>query len=141
MRLHIITALAAALLLTSAASAQFAVNWFTIDGGGGTSTGGTFSVSGTVGQPDAGAMTGGTYMLYGGFWTVTAVSNVKKGDLNCDGVVDFKDINPFVLLLSNPGAWQATYPACPMSNGDCNNDGIVDFKDINPFVAILSGGL
>ena len=51
-------------------SAQtYSVDWFTIDGGGGTSTGGVYSVSGTLGQPDAGApMTGGTYSLVGGFW-------------------------------------------------------------------------
>ena len=61
------------------------------------------------------------------------------GDLNCDGAVNFEDINPFVLLLSNPGAWQAEYPGCNMLNGDCNSDGRVDFSDINPFVALLSG--
>src|SRR5687768_6261383 len=50
------------------------IEWSTIDGGGGTSSGvtgsgGTYSVSGTIGQPDAGAMTGGTYTLEGGFWS------------------------------------------------------------------------
>ncbi len=44
--------------------------WFTIDGGGGTSTGGVYAVSGTLGQPDAGAtLTGGNYSLTGGFWS------------------------------------------------------------------------
>jgi hypothetical protein len=42
------------------------------DGGGGTSTGGVFAVSGTIGQPDAGAMSGGNYTLQGGFWSVIA---------------------------------------------------------------------
>lgn len=62
------------------------------------------------------------------------------GDLNCDGVVDFGDINPFVLILSNPAAWQAAYPNCPAANGDINGNGSVDFGDINPFVALLTGG-
>lgn len=63
-----------------------------------------------------------------------------KGDLNCDGAVDFRDINPFVLYLSNPSAWQAAYPGCPAQNGDINNDGTYpSFRDINPFVALLSG--
>ena len=53
----------------SARSQNFAINWFTIDGGGGTSTGGVFSVSGTIGQPDAGPMSGGVYSLVGGFWS------------------------------------------------------------------------
>lgn len=46
------------------------LSWFTIDGGGGTSTGGVYSVSGTIGQPDAGLLTGGRYQLVGGFWGV-----------------------------------------------------------------------
>src|SRR5213594_2425586 len=48
------------------------LSWFTIDGGGGTSTGGVYSVSGTIGQPDAGVMSGGNYSLVGGFWGVVA---------------------------------------------------------------------
>lgn len=51
----------------------YELRWFTIDAGGGTSTGGPYSLSGTIGQPDAGAlMTGGTYSLVGGFWGVVA---------------------------------------------------------------------
>jgi hypothetical protein len=53
------------------ASAQsYSLDWSTIDGGGGTSTGGVYSVSGTLGQPDAGTMTGGNYTLEGGFWGI-----------------------------------------------------------------------
>lgn len=54
------------------AQAQYAIEWFTVDGGGGTSTGGVYSVTGTIGQPDAGAMSGGDYTLQGGFWGVIA---------------------------------------------------------------------
>ncbi len=61
------------------------------------------------------------------------------GDTNCDGVVDFDDINPFVLALSDPDAYQAAYPDCFASSADCDGDGDVDFEDINPFVALLSG--
>jgi hypothetical protein len=61
------------------------------------------------------------------------------GDLNCDGTTNFDDINPFVLILSNPEAWQQTYPDCPFLNGDINGDGSVNFADINPFVALLAG--
>jgi hypothetical protein len=47
----------------------YSIDWFTIDGGGGTSTGGVYSISGTIGQPDAGGpMTGGNFSLTGGFW-------------------------------------------------------------------------
>lgn len=55
--------------------AQLAIDWYTIDGGGGTSTGGTYSVSGTLGQYDANTvqMTGGSFTLDGGFWSLFAV--------------------------------------------------------------------
>jgi len=51
------------------------LSWYTIDGGGGTSTGGVFSVSGTIGQPDANAtpMVGGNFSLSGGFWSQLTV--------------------------------------------------------------------
>lgn len=61
------------------------------------------------------------------------------GDLDCDGYIDFDDIDPFVLALSDPVAYQAAYPNCNYLNGDCDNDGDVDFDDINAFVALLSG--
>ena len=65
--------------------------------------------------------------------------SVCAGDLNCDGSINFRDINPFVLHLSNFSAWQATYPGCPAANGDTNGDGTwSSFRDINPFVALLS---
>lgn len=57
-------------LLAAAASAQSSIDWFTVDGGGGTSTGGFYSGSGTIGQPDAGKMSGGNYTLDGGFWGI-----------------------------------------------------------------------
>jgi hypothetical protein len=66
--------LATALLLLVArlAPAQPSDDWFTVDGGGGTSGGGQFTLSGTAGQPDAGVMTGGGYTLHGGFWGLVA---------------------------------------------------------------------
>jgi hypothetical protein len=60
------------LLIASTAQAQLSDNWFTVDGGGGTSSGGQFTLSGTAGQPDAGVMTGGGYTLHGGFWGLVA---------------------------------------------------------------------
>jgi hypothetical protein len=43
--------------------------WHTMDGGGHTfSTGGRYSLGGTMGQPDAGLLKGGRYTLAGGFW-------------------------------------------------------------------------
>jgi hypothetical protein len=50
---------------------SYSINWFAIDGGGGTSSGGQFSLSGTIGQHDAGGpMTNGQYSVTGGFWVL-----------------------------------------------------------------------
>ena len=49
----------------------YSIDWWKIAGGGGTSTGGVYSVSGTVGQPDAsGPLTNGQYSVTGGFWVL-----------------------------------------------------------------------
>ncbi|TWT45152.1 FG-GAP repeat protein [Phycisphaerae bacterium RAS1] len=61
------------------------------------------------------------------------------GDLNCDGLTDILDINPFVLALSDPAAYQQQFPTCPIANSDINMDGNVNVLDINAFVALLSG--
>jgi len=66
-------ALTALLLLASVALAQsgggYDLSWSTVDGGGATwSEGGGYSLGGTIGQPDAGVLSGGGYTLAGGFW-------------------------------------------------------------------------
>jgi hypothetical protein len=137
------TALPASLL-----AAGYALDWWTVDGGGSMfGTGAPFELSGTLGQPDAGAvaLTGGGFELVGGFWAGAAASSpIHIGDLDCDGTygyLSFGDINPFVQYLSDFSAWQATYPNCPPQNGDINGDGTygrLSFEDINPFVALLS---
>jgi hypothetical protein len=53
---------------------SYSIDWYKISGGGGTSTNGPYSLSGTIGQHDAGGqMTGGNYSLTGGFWALFAV--------------------------------------------------------------------
>jgi hypothetical protein len=63
------------LLIPSVGFAQsYSIDWYKVSGGGGTSTNGQYSVSGTIGQHDAGGpMTGGNYSLTGGFWSLFAV--------------------------------------------------------------------
>ena len=56
-----------------------------------------------------------------------------RGDCNCDGHVDFGDINPFVSVLAGG-------TPCLFANCDVNGDGHIDFGDINPFVEILVNG-
>jgi hypothetical protein len=53
---------------------SYSIDWYKVSGGGGTSTGGVYSVSGTIGQPEAGsALSGGNYSVTGGFWSHIAV--------------------------------------------------------------------
>jgi hypothetical protein len=68
----VIVALLLAFGAGTAHGQSYSMDWSTIDGGGGTSTGGVYSISGTVGQPDAGTMSGGNFTLQGGFWGVIA---------------------------------------------------------------------
>ena len=54
------------------------IPWWTVDGGGGDSSGTGYSLSGTIGQPDAGIqLTGGNYILCGGFWGCAAGVELK----------------------------------------------------------------
>jgi subtilisin family serine protease len=62
------------------------------------------------------------------------------GDVNCDGLVNFDDINPFVAALVGQAAYEEQYPDCNWFNADTNGDGIVNFDDIDSFVTLLAGG-
>jgi len=67
--------LASLLLMINAWAVQaqsYSLDWSTIAGGGGTSTGGVYAVSGTIGQPVAGKMSGGNFTVDGGFWGLVA---------------------------------------------------------------------
>lgn len=54
---------------------SYTIDWSTIDGGGVTfASGGPYSLGGTIGQPDAGVLTGGAYAVTGGFWALAPAS-------------------------------------------------------------------
>ena len=81
-RAAIFLALAAFLLLASVALAQsgggYDLSWNTVDGGGYTfSAGGDYTLGSTIGQPDAGELSGGGYVLGGGFWRGGAVAQYR----------------------------------------------------------------
>ena len=57
------------LLMCNSAFAQYSIDWFTVDGGGGTASGGVYEITGTIGQPDAGSVIAGNYVIEGGFWS------------------------------------------------------------------------
>lgn len=74
-------ALAAVLLLLGATGlvlaqpSGYALDWWTVDGGGGTwsDISGQYELNGTIGQPDAYVWGDGSYTLAGGFWGSGAV--------------------------------------------------------------------
>ncbi len=68
-----------------------------------------------------------------------AGQTLRPGDLDCDGRVNFDDIDPFVLALTDRATYEARFPNCYWLNADCSGDGTVSFDDIDPFVALLSG--
>ncbi|MBN2445581.1 MAG: hypothetical protein JXO22_02575 [Phycisphaerae bacterium] len=61
-------------------------------------------------------------------------------DLNCDGIADVFDIDPFVLAITAPSAYVVMYPDCDLSAGDMNADGFVDIFDIDGFVRCITSG-
>ncbi len=62
------------------------------------------------------------------------------GDVNCDGSVDFFDIDGFIEAIIDPAGYEAAYPDCDIMLADCNGDGSVDFFDIDSFIELVTGG-
>ena len=101
------------LLMAGPALGQYEIGWYTIDGGGGTSSGGQYTLTGTIGQPDADWSAGGPYELLGGFW---------PGGALC--IVDFDD---FAKLATH---WLAGGSGL---DGDLDGDDDIDLADVAVF--------
>ena len=78
---------------------------------------------------------GGTYR--GDFTTCGANTCPSRGDLNCDGLINGKDVQAFTFAVVDPGTYGTTYPTCNIFQGDTNNDSAVDLNDIPSFIALL----
>jgi hypothetical protein len=91
------------LLVPSIGSAQsYSIGWYKVAGGGGTSAGGTYQVSGTIGQADAGAaMIGGNYSIAGGFWSLISVVQIA----GLPGLTITKVGNSVVISWPNVGSY------------------------------------
>lgn len=62
----------------SAPGALFDAGFWTVDGGGGNATGGPYTLSGTIAQPDAGPLlAGGGFEISGGYWGTAAPATRK----------------------------------------------------------------
>lgn len=131
---HVARMAAGALIILtglSSAGADYALDWYTIDGGGEMlSTGGNYELSGTVGQPDAGQMSGGTYTLTSGFWF-----RQVPGDCDYDGDVDLDDFAGFAACLLGPGGGLGMDCNC----FDLDGSGDVDLGDFAVFQEAFTG--
>ncbi len=120
-----------ALSVVVALGDDFAIDWHTIDGGGEMwSTGGDYELGGTIGQTDAGAMTGGDFELTGGFWALPPCWCLS--DMNNDGLRDGDDIQAFVDCMTGGGS----NCAC----ADIETNGVLDMTDVTTFVSGLLVG-
>jgi hypothetical protein len=70
---RVIVAVTVTATVAAVVGQDYSIDVSRLGGGGGTSTGGVYLVSGTLGQPDAGTMNGGVYKLDGGFWSLVSV--------------------------------------------------------------------
>jgi hypothetical protein len=107
---------------------QYSIDWHKIAGGGGTSTGGTYSIGGTIGQHDArSAMAGGSYSMTGGFWSIIAavhtqgVPNLVIQYLGPNSVeVSWPDTGVYTLQQNSDlitGTWTASSYSIATANG------------------------
>jgi hypothetical protein len=68
------------------------------------------------------------------------LGSYRYGDLNCDGLVNAFDTDPFVLALASPAACEPAHPDCENMLADVNGDLLLNAFDIDPFVLLLTGG-
>ncbi|HUN81111.1 MAG TPA: hypothetical protein VMV81_06320 [Phycisphaerae bacterium] len=61
------------------------------------------------------------------------------GDMNCDGLINVGDVEPWVLAVLNPSGYAASFPACDMTLGDLNGDGRIDGADVRGLVSAILG--
>jgi hypothetical protein len=103
---------------------DYGLTWSRAGGGTTVSSGGDYELVATVGQPDAGGMSGGHYDLDGGFWVVESdAPEPCPGDLDGDGDTDQSDLG---ILLA---AWGID------DGGDLDGDNDTDQSDLGILLA------
>ncbi len=102
--------------VTITARAQYSIDWYRISGGGGTSTGSVYAVSGTIGQSDAsGTTTSGSYSLIGGFWAFISLVQTPGAPKLCisrsgsSAIIYWQAVSGWTLQQNNsltvPAGW------------------------------------
>jgi hypothetical protein len=109
----------------------YSLNWYTIGGGGGSSTGTNgstvYTISGTIGQPATASMSGGAYAITGGFWSIIAavqtpgapILNVMRS--GTQAIISWSASSPgFVLEQSStllPNSWSTNSATVTTNSG------------------------
>jgi hypothetical protein len=132
-----IALLAIAAWVTFSLNAQtYSFDWFKVAGGGGISTGGVFTVSGTIGQHDAGGpLTGGNFSVVGGFWSLIVVQTTGAPTLKIfltttnTAVVSWPSPSPNWRLQENPSPSGSSW-ITPTET--VNDNGTEKFIVVNP---------
>jgi hypothetical protein len=119
-------------VVAAVVSEDFDLSRSTVDGGGIMfSTGGEFELSGTIGQPDAGQLSGGSFTVTSGFWF-----GQVPADCNVDGGVDLYDYATFEACITGPDGGLGDPPCVCF---DLDADGDVDLDDVGAFQRSFSG--
>lgn len=121
-------------LPVATAGQDYTIDWHTIDGGGAMHlAGGSYELSGTIGQHDSGPeapLVGGSYELAGGFWVIGQLC-FCPGDMNGDGVKNALDVQKFVACFTSGGSCQCA---------DVSLESGVTLDDVPVFVTDLLNG-
>ena len=117
-----------ALVISAGVHAQsYSISWYKVAGGGGTSASGPYSLSGTIGQPDASvAQTGGPYYLTGGFWSLIStvqtpgLPNLVVTHTGSSVIVSWPDTGNYTLQQTTTlpsGSWVTSGYSIATANG------------------------
>jgi len=138
----VMSIVAACFLFSVPALSQYEISWYTIDGGGGQSSGGPYVLVGTIGQPDAAYSSGGAYELLGGFWTGGPISigcATCIGDLDENNFIMMSDLFAMIAALGQAGPPYIILPGEPGWNhcGDMDGNGFMMMSDLFALIALL----
>ena len=137
-----ILAVMAVVVVGTAIAEDYSIDWHTIDGGGvgpsNPSSGSSYTLSGTVGQPDARnhptPMAGGSFKMTGGFWVIPECPAIPADyDGDCD--VDHADYASWEACASGPDVPHGGN----CSDTDFDNDLDTDQEDFGIFQRCYSG--
>ena len=123
--------------MTAKSGSDFDISWFSIDSGGGSSDREIWEVTGTMGQPDAGApLSGGPWTVTGGFSIEIAEGGggFRRGDCNADDSTNIADAIFLLSFISGMG----DDPPCEESC-NANNDSSSNIADVIYIFSYIAG--